>query len=100
VAIGSAAAASIAIVLLNQAIETSAGQRSVIVPAIQQRRPALGHFPGMTQLPQHTTVDMTVGDQPVFLPALPNFPSLGEALSDSINASETNQQNPPKREAL
>ena len=100
VAIGSAVAASIAIVLMNQAIGTSAGQRGVIVPAAQQRRPVLSHFPGMPELPQRTTLDPTPSDEPVFLPALPSFPSLGEALSDSINRSETNQQNPPKREAL
>src|SRR5437868_11377999 len=99
VAIGSAAAASIGIVLLNQAIVKPAAQRSVMMPAVQ-RRPVVGHFPGMPQLPQRVTPDARPSDQPIFLPALPTFPSLGEALSDSINTSETNQQNPPKREAL
>lgn len=78
-----AALAIIVIVLLNQ----------VVVPVPQQGNqkkqpgPELASLPGIPEMPR-TAVAPSVGDQPVFLPGLPSFPSLTEVLGGSIESPQ------------
>ena len=99
-AVAGAAAAIIAIILLHQAIVQPTGQQRAVPLPSQQRRPVFVVLPGLPQAPKSMTLAPALGDRPVFLPALPSFPSLIETLSEPIEAFEITDENSTTREAL
>ncbi len=99
-AVAGLAAAMVVMILLHQAMVQPTRQQRVVLPAPQQHRPVFVVLPGLPQSPKSMTLAPALGDHPVFLPALPSFPSLLETLSDSNEGSETTDQNSTTREAL
>jgi hypothetical protein len=96
--IASAAAAIIVIVLLNQAIVPSPRQTER-VPATQQG-PAFVSLPALPQMPETLTLAPTLDDQPLFLPSLPIFPSLGDVINVSNPSGDTTNDVPTTQESL
>jgi hypothetical protein len=100
-ATAAAAAAMIVAVLMHEGIvRPTPPQQRVVLPAGQQKRPIFVVLPGIPQAPKSMTLAPALGDKPVFLPALPTFPSLLETLNEPDEASELIDQNPNATEAL
>jgi hypothetical protein len=97
-AVAGGAAAIIVIMLLNQTIVQSLPQRSDIVAA--KPSPSVVSLPGVPQMPQTIPLAPRLGDQPLFLPSLPSFPSLGDVINGSSPSNDTANETPTTQESL
>ena len=95
--LGGAAAVVIVIVLVNQAIMPTP-PRSDAIATMRPVRASSG-LPGLPVMPQSTPPAPKL-DQPLFLPALPSFPSLGDVIDGSNQTNETPKEAPKSRESL
>jgi len=98
-AVAGAAAAIVVAVVVHENLKQAPMQR-VVAPAGQPKRPVFVVLPGLPQAPKSMTLAPALGDKPVFLPALPTFPSLLETLSEPQEPWEIPDQNLNATEAL
>ena len=98
-AVAGGAAAVIVIMLLNQTIVQSLPQRSDIVGA-KKSSPSVVSLPGVPQMPQTIPLAPRLGDEPLFLPSLPSFPSLGDVINGSSPSNDTANETPTTQESL
>jgi hypothetical protein len=94
--VGGAAAAMIVIALVNHAIEPSPPQSESV--GVKRPARASSGMPGLPQMPKTATPapDLNV---PLFLPALPSFPSLGDVIGLN-QTDESPNETPTPRESL
>jgi hypothetical protein len=93
-----AVAAIVVVVLLNEAIVQPQAQHDVVMQ--KQQAPEGVHFPAVPQMPQNEMPAPPSGDQPLFLPSLPSFPSFGEVIGGSSQTKESPKEAPKTRESL
>jgi hypothetical protein len=96
--IASAAAAIIVMVLLNQAIDPLPSRQTERLPTTNPG-PAFVSLPELPPMPEAITLAPTL-DQPLFLPSLPLFPSLGDVLNTSNQSDNTTNDAPTTQESL
>jgi hypothetical protein len=97
---GMAAAIVVAVLVREGIVRPTPTPQRVVLPTAPPKRPTFVVLPGLPQAPKAMTMAPALGDKPVFLPALPTFPSLLETLNDSDEASEMIDQNINATEAL
>jgi len=89
-----AVAAIVVVVLLNEAIVQPQAQRDVVIQ--KQQAPEGMHIPSVPLMPQNELPAPRTGDQPLFLPSLPSFPSFGDVIGGSSQAGESPKGEAPK----
>ena len=97
--IAGAVAACMVMVLLSQTIAPPPQQHSERAAARRQS-PAVVSIPGVPQMPNGELPAPNTGEQPLFLPSLPSFPSLGEVIGGPSQSNESPNESAKARESL
>jgi hypothetical protein len=96
--VAGAAAVLMVTVLLEQAIVQPQPQRSEQVAS--KPPPEDVNLPALPRMPQTVLPAPVTGDQPLFLPSLPSFPSIGDVLEAPNQSNESPKEAGKSRESL
>lgn len=95
-----AIAAIVVVVLLNESMVVPPSPRGDVMITRQHAPPVQPLLGAPPQMPQNVMPAPAAGDQPLFLPSLPSFPSLGEVLGGSSPSNESPKEGQKSRESL